>query len=398
MSLIPRRVRPASRPATRAQLTLELLEDRCTPAVQAVFDGGVLTVLGDAAANAIVLAADAAGNLQVTNNGVAVQITARSGQAVLAQTNQVVVEGRGGNDTLTTSSTLNTIGASGLERSPEVRMLGGAGDDTLNVLNGGIFHGLEGVDLSTGIVTGTVIGNAFMDGGIGNDTLTSGFGNDTMRGGDGNDSYLWPPGTLTDTWDGGAGFDTATIVGNDAFVIPGVVNINPAPDAFELSANGERVLFKRTNLVQFAVNIGSTESIVLRPGAGDDVVTIKDLTGVKSLLAVTVEAGDGNDTVDGSAQNNAFIVLNLKGEAGNDTLKGGAGLDLLNGGADNDNLNGGRLADLLIGGDGDDTLNGGEDRAPDVYVGGDGADTFQIQFPDVRLDVDPLEGDIAQRL
>ena len=117
---------------------------------------------------------------------------------------------------------------------------------------------------------------------IGNDNLTSGFGND---------NYTWPPGTLTDSWDGGAGYDTVTIIGNDSFAGA------PAGDSFLLTANGTRVLFQRTNLVRFAVDLGTTESVVLNPGAGDDVVTVGDLTGVANLRKVTVNGALGNDVM-----------------------------------------------------------------------------------------------------
>jgi Ca2+-binding RTX toxin-like protein len=297
------------------------------------------------------VAADANGSITVTDRGQSVAIRSFGGPATRANLGLVVLDGRNGNDKLTTDASLNTLVNGTLSFSPDAIFLGGNGNDTLTAGHGGIVGGAAGV--VNGVVVGPVVGNCFMDGGNGNDTLFSGFGNDVMKGGNGDDTYVWLPGTLTDVWDGGAGNDTAIIVGNDTTAAG-----TPAADAFSLTANGSRVLFQRTNLVQFAVDIGSTEKVVLRPGAGDDMVKIGDLSGVANLREVVAEGGDGNDTLDGSGQFNANIKLTLLGGAGNDTLIGGAGRD------------------RLEGGDGNDVLNSGADNWPDELTGGAGADRF----------------------
>lgn len=346
---------------------IERLEDRSVPAVTAVFNSGVLTVLGDRAANNIVVSADANGALQVTNNGQAVTIRSLVGQATRENLNLLFIDAGAGNDVVTTDGSLNTLVDGSLARSPDAVLLGGAGHDVLTVKHGGIVGGLAGV--TNGVVTGQVVGNCVMDGGDGNDTLTSGFGNDVMRGGRGDDTYLWPPGTLTDVWDGGEGNDTVRIVGNDSFLGA------PAGDAFSLTANGERVRFQRTNLVQFTVDIGSTENIELMPGAGDDTVTIGDLRGVKHLRQVTVQGGEGNDGIDASAQLNACVALVANGGKGNDTLLGGLGRS------------------VLFGDDGDDFIDAGRGRKEAVVVGGAGADTFVKRARAQLLDFYPELGD-----
>jgi Ca2+-binding RTX toxin-like protein len=383
--------RPSAAPsARRFRPGLEQLEDRALPAVQAVFNSGVLTVLGDAASNNILVSADSAGNLQVTNNGAAEKIRTVTGQATRDQTTLVVIEGGDGNDTLATDKSLNTLVNGVLAAAPNVTLRGGRGNDTLSVGSGGIVGGLAGVN-GQGVVVGPVVGNALMEGGDGNDTLISGFGNDVMLGGAGDDNYVWPPGTLTDYWDGGSGNDTVTIVGLPA--------TSTAAQNFTLSSEGNgRVLFQRTNLVQFSVDIGSTENIVIQGSAGNDTVTIKDLTGVRDLRKVTVNAGAGDDVADGSQQHSARVSLNLLGGMGNDTLLGGAGNDVLDGGDGNDTLHGGKGADKLIGGGGNDTLDGGSDCAKDVLTGGTGADTFVKHRGDTLTDVSSLEGDVVQKL
>jgi serralysin len=56
------------------------------------------------------------------------------------------------------------------------------------------------------------------------------------------------------------------------------------------------------------------------------------------------------------------------GDAGNDLVRGGTGVDRLYGGMGNDTLYGDTEADQLIGGRGTDTMYGGADRARDVFV------------------------------
>jgi len=209
-----------------------------------------------------------------------------------------------------------------------------------------------------------------------------------MLGGDGNDSYIWLPGTLTDFWDGGPGSDTATIVGNDTFL-----SSNPAADAFDLDASGSHALFRRTNLVQFSVDIFNTETIILQPGAGDDTVHIGDLSAVAGLRQVIVQGGDGNDLIDASAQRDRGLRLVLDGGAGNDVLLGGAGNDVLLGGDGDDWLDGGGGSDLLVGGSGNDHLDGGNDRDRDLLIGGQGADTFVRRKRDLYTDIVPAEED-----
>ncbi len=370
--------------------SVECLEQRAVPAAMAYFNSGILHVEGDRFDNDLLVAADADGNLTVTNNGEAVEIQSLVGEANVAETDLIVMKGRRGNDTLTTDISLNVLDDNGvLVDAPNVTMYGGNGHDTLTVGHGGIVGGLAGVD-ENGVVVGDVVGNATMYGGRGHDTLNSGFGNDIMFGNAGNDTYIWPPGTLTDIWVGGRGYDTAIIIGNDTFL-----SDEPAGDEFLLTANGRNVRFQRTNLVQFTVDISSTESVVMQPGDGDDVVTIGDLSGVRSLKTVIVEGAGGNDIIDASAQANRRVSLIAFGGDGNDTILGGAGFDILAGEDGNDDLNGGGRTDVISGGAGEDTLDGGEGRL-DFLVGGEDGDTFVDRPGSLLLDFDVDEGDVLE--
>src|SRR4051794_3293660 len=87
-------------------LSLESLESRETPAAQAFFSAGLLSVVGDSSANNLLVSADAAGQVRVTDSGAAIAIQGQP--ATLAQLKQVNVDAGAGNDTTTLDRSLNT--------------------------------------------------------------------------------------------------------------------------------------------------------------------------------------------------------------------------------------------------------------------------------------------------
>ena len=109
-------------------------------------------------------------------------------------------------------------------------------------------------------------------------------------------------------------------------------------------------------------------SLTINAGDGDDSV---DLNSIDSLFAasITVNGDDGNDTVDASAL--ALDVV-LSGGSGDDTLTGGLGNDFLAGDSGTDWLDAGRGNDTVLGGSGNDTALGSFDD--DLLDGGDGND------------------------
>jgi Ca2+-binding RTX toxin-like protein len=140
--------------------------------------------------------------------------------------------------------------------------------------------------------------------------------------------------------------------------------------------------------------------------AGNDVVTLSDT----QRLGVLFYAGNGNDTITGSAlgdrERGDAGHDRLLGRAGGDTLWGGDGNDRLYGHAGDDTAWGGNGSDVLDGGDGNDRLGGdaGNDTAyggngndwilggtgNDSLIGGDGADTITG-----GLGVDRMRGDVG---
>jgi Ca2+-binding RTX toxin-like protein len=104
-------------------------------------------------------------------------------------------------------------------------------------------------------------------------------------------------------------------------------------------------------------NPGLLGALTIRTLEGNDTVTLTALT-----MNVTVDAGEGDDTVDASAVADDAVQLTLIGGVGNDNLIGG------------DSPTGTALGDILIGGDGNDRLEGG--RGQDFFFGGAGSDQF----------------------
>src|SRR5262245_813847 len=107
------------RPVSRV-LALETLAERITPAVNAIFSSGVLTVFGDNLNNTIDVSRDAAGRLLV--NGGAVPI--RGAAATAANTRLIQVFGQGGNDAITLREVSGIL--------PRANLHGGAGNDMLS--------------------------------------------------------------------------------------------------------------------------------------------------------------------------------------------------------------------------------------------------------------------------
>jgi Ca2+-binding RTX toxin-like protein len=168
-------------------------------------------------------------------------------------------------------------------------------------------------------------------GGERDDILTGDAAANVLFGGDGNDTLFGGLDAVTDTLDGGAGFDKVALI------------------------------------VDSDVTLTDT-ALTIAGGAADTIVSIEtaDLTG-----------GLGINELDASA----FTLgpVRLDGAGGNDTLRGGSKDDTLIGG-DGD--------DVLEGGGGDDVLEGGADH--DTLRGGTGHDTYRFDADSV-LGADTLD-------
>jgi Ca2+-binding RTX toxin-like protein len=281
----------------------ETLERRAYFAVFASFSAGAgqLTVFGDALNNSINVSRNAAGAILV--NGGAVPVL--GGTPTVANTSLIQVFGQGGNDTVTLDETNGAL--------PRANLFGGAGNDTLTGGAGAdLLFGQEGNDTLAGRG-----GADFLFGGANNDVLTGGDADDQSFGESGDDRMIWNPGDDTDLNEGGAGADTVEVNGGNG------------AEQFTATANGTRVRFDRVNPAPFAIDIGTSEKLVLNANGGDD--SFAATGNLAALIQITADGGAGNDTLLGS--NGADLLLGgdnddfVDGQQGNDTAFLGAGED-----------------------------------------------------------------------
>src|ERR1700748_1097569 len=216
---------------------------------------GLLTVIGDAADNTIVTSRDQAGSIHI--NGV----NTVGGTPTVANTSLIQIFGQGGNDTLSVNDANGAM--------PAVNIFGGDGNDTITGGSGNdLLFGQAGNDTLLGKG-----GNDQLFGGDGNDTLTGGTGDDMVFGEAGNDRMIWNPGEGSDLNEGGDGIDTVEVNGGNG------------SEVFQVTANGTRVRFDRTNPAPFSIDIGTTENLVLNANGGDDTFTAGH--GLAVLIIVT---------------------------------------------------------------------------------------------------------------
>ncbi|MFO1327858.1 MAG: calcium-binding protein [Rubrivivax sp.] len=276
-----------------------------------------LSVLGGARDDALVVGRGADGVLRVNDGAVAI----KGGTATVANTVLMYVYGEGGADTLALDESNGAL--------PAADLFGGAGNDRLT---GGssadLLFGQGDHDQLFGMG-----GDDLLYGGSGNDTLSGGAGFDQMRGEAGDDQMVWNPGDGTDLMEGGDGVDLARVNGGNGSEI------------FTATANGTRVRVDRIDPAPFNLDIGSTETLQLNAGGGDDQFSA---TGnLAALIRIVVDGGAGHDT--------------LLGGNGNDTLLGGDGNDVVDGNQGNDSV----------------ALGNGEDRFQ--WDPGDGSDSIDGQ-------------------
>ena len=132
-----------------------------------------------------------------------------------------------------------------------------------------------------------------------------------------------------------------------------------------IATNGTRMKLERTNVAQFALDIGTVENIVLNAGGGNDTVSV---TGNVATLGVgvTIDGGAGNDTIFGGN--------------GNDFLLGGDGDDTVDGNQGNDTVLLGNGNDLFSWdpGDGNDVVEGGTGSDRAQFNGSNGPEIFEL--------------------
>ncbi len=233
-----------------------------------------------------------------------------------------------------------------------VIMRGAAGDDVLwSSAGNDTLNGAEGND---NLIGGA--GNDFIAGGIGDDYLDGGLGTDYLNAGEGDDTLQY---TSDDIWAGGL---TLADLGSTVFFADNIYldGKNRSYDSFHADTNDDG-----------SITVPGHD--VLNMTTGSDVLIVIDSyspqtgpVGSRVSYVDEINAGDGDDIIDMSAEDQVDMVIN--GDAGNDVIIASSGNDTLNGGDDNDSLYGAGGDDVLAGGAGDDVY---------YYALGDGSDTIQ---------------------
>ncbi len=304
-------------------------------ATTSTFSSGVLSVLGDSADNSITISRDAAGKILVNNGAVAVV----GGTPTVANTSLIRVFGLDGRDVITLNEANGAL--------PAANLFGGTGNDTLTGGSGGDqLFGQAGND--------TLLGRGGFDllfGGSENDTMTGGDGDDQVFGQSGADRTIWNPGDDTDLNEGGDGVDTVEVNGGNG------------AEQFTGTANGTRVRFDRVNPAPFAIDIGTSENLVVNANGGDD--SFAATGNLAALIKITVDGG-----------------------AGNDTLLGSNGVDLLLGGDGNDFVDGQQGDDVALLGAGDDSFQWDPGDGSDIVEGQDGTDTMAFNGSNIAENMD----------
>ena len=247
---------------------------------------------------------------------------------------KVVFNGGEGNDVLDATEAQVSIYADG-----------GAGDDKL--------YGSSKKDrLSGGDGVDELYGNG------GKDVLIGDKGNDFIYGGKGNDLLIWNNGDGSDLMRGGQGYDTVQVNG-----------ATELGDRFRVRADGDKAIFQRVNLGQFALDIDEVEQLEVNGGGGDETFTIENLAPT-DIKKVVFNGGTGDDRLNGQA---ARVRIDADGGEGHDVLLGSTKDDRLAGGQGNDSLTGGAGRDQFVF-EGDSSFaqaNLGSDRISDFQQGYD---------------------------
>jgi Ca2+-binding RTX toxin-like protein len=291
-------------------------------------------------------------------------------------TDSLVVNGLDGNDGLDASNV-----AAGVMN---ITLDGGAGNDSL--------FGSAGNDV---LIGGD--GNDFIQGDGGDDTLIGGAGDDiflwnpgdgsdTIFGGDGNDQLLFFGSNASENFNlsaNGAGALFTRDVGNVTMSLFGLEDV-------ELRTEGGSdtvAVGDMTGTGVSAVGItlhgpgsvpaGEADSVTVNGTQGADTINVGGaegalrVTGLAALVAIfgddatqdslTVNGLGGDDVINAQSVRADSVALTLNGGDGNDTITGSDG---------NDTIIGGRGTDVMFGGPGDDTF---------VWNPGDGSDTIEGQ-------------------
>jgi Ca2+-binding RTX toxin-like protein len=356
-----------------------------------VGDGQVDTVIVNGTSKAdMILVTGSGTGFSVT--GLSAVVTAQGSDGA---TDQLVVNALGGND---------TVNASGLPAGVVgLTVDGGTGNDTITGSAGDdILIGGDGSDL---IIGGRGNDVAFM--GAGNDTFVwnPGDGSDVVEGQDGRDTLQFNGANIAENMDLSANGSRLRLfrdVGNVTMDVNQVeqVNIAALGGADTITVNdltGTGVTGVNLDLAGTggSTGDGQADSVIVNGTAAADSIRISGsgstavVTGLSATVRITHSDGvgdnlrvnglGGNDTIDASRLPAGVISL---------TIDGGDGDDMLIGSAGNDLFIGGRGTDTAFMGAGDDTFVWNPGDGNDIVEGQGGNDTLDFNGANVGENID----------
>jgi Ca2+-binding RTX toxin-like protein len=209
-------------------------------------------------------------------------------------------------------------------------------------------------------------GNVRMVGGAGDDTFIAGAVASIADGGDGNDSFTAAMPALSDTAPnqmgviGGNGDDRLRLIGRTQGVRVGDFRLGEGVDTIDMSSfRGRELTLRGEQGIERLTGIGRLAPVSI---VGTDAPESFVASGENS---VTIDSAGGRDTIIGSSQADLLRAGgdfdSVNGAAGDDTIFGGDGGDTLRGGPGRDQLFGEALDDFLFAENGDrDTVDGGD--------------------------------------
>ena len=359
-------------------------------------DGTDLFEGGDGNDTAQVEGGNGAETFTITPNGSRVRFDRTSPAPFsidIGTTENLVLHANGGDDTITA--------ANGLASLIHLTLDGGAGNDTIT--------GGDGADL---LIGGD--GNDFVDGGRGNDTAqlgsgddtfvwNPGEGSDTVDGGDGFDTLLFNGANANENIAILANGSHTTLTRDVAAITMDLttmeriqLNVLGGADTItvgDLTGTGMKdVDIDLSSPPGSGTGDGSADKVTVTGTKGDDLILIQssganisvnglpaqvNISGSEAALDTLVVSGlSGDDSIDASLLAGSPIGLTLDGGDGNDNIVGSAGAETLLGGEGDDFIVGGQGSDTAVMGDGDDTFVWNPGDGSDSVDGGAGNDTL----------------------
>jgi Ca2+-binding RTX toxin-like protein len=305
----------------------------------------------------------------------------------IGTTENLVLNAGDGNDVITAGNGLSSL--------IQLTIDGGAGNDTIT--------GGDGNDTLSG---GS--GNDVVIGGRGSDNALLGSGDDEFiwNPGDGSDAVDGQAGTDTLLFNGANVNEKISIsaVGGRVSLFRDVANITMDLNSIEhidLNVLGGADNISVNDLTGTGVKLvaidlasppgsgtgdGQADTVTVIGRAANDHITVSgdgtsvNVLGLPEQVTITgaegandtlvIDSLGGNDSIDASALGSGQLNLSIDAGDGNDTIIGSRGADVLIGGAGNDVVTGGVGNDVALLGDGDDRF---------IWNPGDGSDTVDGQ-------------------